>query len=393
LESKPLKVIFLTIDDPLDKHSWSGIYFRMFMSLKNEKFDLIPFGPFELKFVNFLLKIFQRIVRIATKKRYDRGHSIFLSKVYGILLKRKLRNKKFDAIFAPTASSLIAHINTRIPIFYFSDATVNLLINYYNSYSDLALFSIKESNIIEQKAIDNANISIFASSWAARDAIHSYHANPGKVKVIKMGANIEDDPQVANIENKLNQKICNLLFLGVDWERKGGDIVLKTIDLLKSKGFDFRLIVSGCVPPVTRPDMTVYPFLSKDNEEEYKKFVEILGSSHFLFLPTRAECAGIVFCEASANGLPSITTDTGGVTSYVENDVNGYALPYSAEAEEYAELIIKIFNDKELYTRLFHQARKKYLEELNWNVWAKNTKRLIQETLLIRSGEIDINGG
>lgn len=35
---------------------------------------------------------------------------------------------------------------------------------------------------------------------------------------------------------------------------------------------------------------------------------------HLLLLPTRAECAGIVFNEASAYGVPILLTDTGGVS-------------------------------------------------------------------------------
>ncbi|TSA49979.1 MAG: glycosyltransferase [Sphingobacteriales bacterium] len=39
-------------------------------------------------------------------------------------------------------------------------------------------------------------------------------------------------------------------------------------------------------------------------------------------VPSRAECYGIVFAEASSYGLPSVSTDTGGVSAVVKEGVN-----------------------------------------------------------------------
>jgi glycosyltransferase involved in cell wall biosynthesis len=375
------KIAFLTKDDPLDKRSWSGIYFRMFNALQTQFDEVIPLGPIKIPAIEYIAKIFQYLTWIILRKRYNRSHSILLSKACSITIKRKLRKNNFDAIFAPASSSLIAYLKTDIPVFYYSDTTLNLMINYYDTFSNLPNFSIIESNLIEKKAILNARASIFASDWAAHDAVSTYNSKPENTFVIKMGANIDYAPQEINFEKKLKQKTCNLLFLGVDWKRKGGDIVFETFKLLLEKGFETQLVVCGCIPPIEHPQMTVYPFLNKNIETDYKIFTLLLEDAHFLFLPARAECAGIVFCEAAANGFPSITTDTGGVTSYVENQVSGFCLPYDTSPEEYAELISNTFSDKELYTKLSKQSRKKYFDELNWEVWAKSIFNLIQKSI------------
>ncbi len=312
-------------------------------------------------------------------RRYNRGHSIIISKISSILIKNKLRKNNFDAIFAPTASTLIAYLKTDIPIFYYTDATFNQMINYY--FFGLSNFSIKESNFIEQKAINNAIFSIFSSNWAAQDAINTYHAKPSNTTIVKMGANIIQAPNTIDLEKKLNKTKCNLLFLGVDWKRKGGDIVFETFKLLFEQGIDIELVVCGCIPPISHPKMTVYPFLNKNIEADYNIFLQILEEAHFLFLPTRADCTPIVFCEAAANGIPSITTNTGGVSSYVEDQVSGFCLPYNTSQEEYAELISKTFNDKELYIKLSIQSRKKYFDELNWDAWAKKIKEIIHNSI------------
>jgi glycosyltransferase involved in cell wall biosynthesis len=90
-----------------------------------------------------------------------------------------------------------------------------------------------------------------------------------------------------------------------------------------------------------------------------------------LLLPTRAECAGVVFSEASAYGTPSITTDTGGVTTYIRNGMNGYALPYNAKGPEYAHQLKKILDSPINYEVLRKRSRAYYEMNLSWDLWGR----------------------
>lgn len=380
---KNLKIAYITENDPWDKRPWSGTFYKMHMALRKRN-NVIPLGPLNFGFWRLFIITIQKLTAKVLRKKYNSRQSIILSLYASYILKRKLSKEKFDLIFAPAGSKLIALLKTDVPIFYYSDATVNLMIDYYEIFTNLAKFSIKESNYIEKKTIQNASACIYASDWAARDAIKTYNAKPENTHVIKLGANIEAAPEKINIEKKLIQTTCTLLFLGVDWERKGGNIVIQTLEILLSEGFDARLIVCGCIPPITHPNMQVHKFLDKNKDADYKLFTEILENAHFLFLPTRAECAGIVFCEASANGIPSIASNTGGVTSYVQDGINGYALPLTATPKEYAKIIKETFMDKKLYQELSYKSREKYENELNWDTWEEQMNFLIEK--LVKKG-------
>ena len=347
----------------------------MLKSLELEYEEVIPFGPIKAPVIEFCLKIFQFFIQLLFGKRYHRSHSVLLSKAYAFILKRKLHNIKIDAIFAPTASSLIAYLDTDVPIFYYSDATSNLLIDYY--FFNLSKLSKKELIQLESNALNKSKISIFASQWAAADATKTYHIDPNKVKVIKMGANINLPLPELDFAKKLEGNTYNILFVGIDWQRKGGDIVLKTLDILTEKGLSVQLTVCGCVPPETRKYMTVYPYLNKNLEADFNIFSQLLNNAHLFFLPTQAECAGIVFCEAAAYGIPIIATDTGGVSSYVKNKETGYLLPVDAKAEDYARLIMTLFNDKNQYLKMATQSHKLYESELNWQVWREKIKEIM----------------
>ena len=121
----------------------------------------------------------------------------------------------------------------------------------------------------------------------------------------------------------------------------------------------------------------VFRFLDKNIQHDYEKFEEIMATCHFLFLPTLADCTPMVFAEANAYGMPVITRDTGGVSTIVQNDINGYILPNEASALDFARLIEqKFFRSKE-YVELAKQSRKYYTSNLSWNVWALNAKEAI----------------
>lgn len=277
-------------------------------------------------------------------------------------------------LFAPSASIEIAHLKTAIPICSFSDATFSSMHNYYGYLANLSKKSVKISNEIEQRAVNKSITQVYCSEWAFTAAQQDYGSK--NTYIVKLGANIDDDPKEEDIIKQYNA-VINILFVGVDWKRKGGDLVLETIDMLDKNGFDIHLTVIGCIPPETHPKMDVIPFLDKNKKEEMIRFQEFFKKSHLFFLPTRAECYGIVFCEANAYGLPVITTNTGGVSSVIENGVNGFMLPINAGCEDYFKIISELISDKEKLKKMAISSREKYLKELNWSQWGKEMKEIL----------------
>jgi len=201
--------------------------------------------------------------------------------------------------------------------------------------------------------------------------------------VLSFGANLTKEPSYEDVVRPRDLSICRLLFLGVDWERKGGKIALETLQLLTDAGIKAELTVCGCVPPtgVSHPKVTVIPFLSKRDPVQMERLVSLLRASTFLILPTRADAAPIVFCEASAFGLPSIARDTGGVGGVVEDGINGYKVAPQEGAEAYAKLILDVYGDRDRYRRLCITARQAYERRLNWDAWGLGARRVLESVV------------
>jgi len=375
-----MNIAFLTSQDPLDRKSWSGLYYYMAKTLGRYCGNVTPLGPVNLRQI-FLGKILNKLSRLLFNTTYNNSHTLSLARKYARIFQKKLSAEHFDLIFAPSASVEIALLEAEPPIVTFQGSTFAQMDGYYSCFTNFPTRARREGNLVESLAISKSRLALFPSQWAARSAIHDYHADPGKVHVIPYGANLDEPPSREAILAKKKSDRCRLLFLGVEWDRKGGDIAFETLAKLEEMKLPSQLTVCGCVPPkrIAHQNLKVIPFLNKNIPAQRAELHELLLSSDFLLLPTKAECLGIVFCEASAYGLPIITTETGGIPEVVKSGENGYLLPQGAVAADYARVIYEIFWDERRYYELVRSSRAAYQERLNWDAWGRKVRQLLDE--------------
>jgi glycosyltransferase involved in cell wall biosynthesis len=382
-----MKIAYLALNDPLDKRSWSGTTYYIAKALQKAGNDIEFFGP--LKIPGWLDKILRGIAkfnRVVFGKEYITKYSLLLSWYASRQFNKKLKGKMYDCICAPAASAELGFLKTKLPVIYITDATFELVSNYdYSEFDKISWFSKIEGNFLEKHALKKSAAIMYPSEWAAESAVRDYHISNEKVFVAPFGANIDKIPDADIIYKKLDNKQLTLLFLGVDWKRKGGNIAFDALKFLQySHGIQAKLIVCGCVPPqqMSHPNMEVIPFLDKNKKEDYEKFVSIMSSAHFLLLPTRADCSLLVGSEANAYGMPAITTETGGVPEIVKDGVNGYCLPYSANGNTYAALIAELFLNREKLKELITLSRARYEAYLNWQKWSDSFTEIYKRNVL-----------
>jgi glycosyltransferase involved in cell wall biosynthesis len=345
--------------------------------------DVTFLGPIQPASL-ILGKLASKALRLSTGKTYLHTHTVSLSKRIARIAEQRLASRHFDLIFSPAGSTEIAHLKTHLPIVYSSDATVRLMQNYYPQFSHLLTSSRRHANHIEQLAIEKATLVLYPSLWAAQSAVVHYHADGKKVHVVPFGANLDEPPPREAVLNRPPSKRCRLLFVGVDWQRKGGDVAFETLLSLEQRGIPTELIVVGCDPPKNRAhnNLRIVPFLNKNNSHDRTLLQKLYLEADFFLLPTREECYGIAFCEASAFGLPVIAPDTGGVTGVVRSGENGFLLPLTATASDYSDIIQHLFSDRQRYLELRRRARANYEERLNWDAWGTTVRILLEKLLL-----------
>src|SRR6185436_19996994 len=113
---------------------------------------------------------------------------------------------------------------------------------------------------------------------------------------------------------------------------------------------------------------------------ERRQLTQLLLEAHFLLQPTRSESLGVVYCEASAHGTPSVASATGGTGGVIFEGENGFRLPLSAGASEYADLIQQWLADRGRYLHLVASTRNVFDTRLNWDTWAAGMKRIFESS-------------
>ncbi|HEY4785258.1 MAG TPA: glycosyltransferase family 4 protein [Bacteroidales bacterium] len=381
-----MKILYISLVDHKKISNWSGTYYYISKALEMQQME-----------IEYITDIFPEIPFTERIKR--KFYATVLGKTYNHLFTKKvirnLRNQlnqlveksNADIIFSPSSIPM-ALLNTTRPKVVYTDACFAAMINFYPDYIKLPNRFKNKGNELEQGALNKCSRVIYSSNWAAEAAIKFYSLDPAKVKVIPFGANVENLENEEDVRARINQKdincCCRLLFIGVDWERKGGNVALEVTEQLNRLGLKTELWVVGCLPKMngSMPNFVkLYGFISKESDEGKKKIEQLLSEAHFLIVPSLAEAYGLVFCEANAYGLPCISTNVGGIPTIIKDEVNGKLFPPFELPLNIAHYIMEIYNDKAKYEKLAMSSFNEYKERLNWKVAGGGLKNIFEELI------------
>ncbi|MFM7181240.1 MAG: glycosyltransferase family 4 protein [Verrucomicrobiales bacterium] len=230
---------------------------------------------------------------------------------------------------------------------------------------------MRNGHEVEKRILRHCRYAIYSSDWAARSAIDFDGADPAKVKVIPFAANVDhqfDEASVRNFIASRSRQTCRLLFVGVDWHRKGGAKAVEVARLLNESGLPTELDFVGCEPEGETPEFVKrHGFISRRTAEGRAWLDELFARSHFLIVPSLAECYGLVFADASSYGVPSLATNVGGIPTVVREGINGRLFDLNQDAASYCEYVRGLISDWPRYQALAESSFREYSERLNWD--------------------------
>jgi len=281
---------------------------------------------------------------------------------------------------------LISQLKTTLPVYFWTDATFARMINYYFHDKKITEATLRNGDELERAAIGKASHGFYASSWAAESAVRDYQASPERMHVIPMGANLQPEPtqdEVTRWIEKRPMEPCRFCLIGVDWVRKGADLALATVEYLTKQGMRCELTIAGCPVPsevVLPPYVKAIGFIDNTQPEGQAQIRKLISESHFLIVPSRAECYGLVFAEASAHGVPSLASDTGGIPTVVRNGVNGFCVPLGPRlVHDLAARVMELMSDLNRYRALAQSSHEDYVSRLNWKVSGQKIRAIMEK--------------
>lgn len=295
-------------------------YIKFIVLLSKKKFDLVYFALSPFSFAFFKDLIFVSLV-----------------KLFGIPIVYHLHVKGVKGMYDKSFLYKILYS------FVFSNERIILLSE--NLKDDVAMFSFKDVTVISN-GIDELVESQF----------------------------------VYDILPLRSNRQPHLLFLSNFIETKGVWQFLYLCKLLKEEGVNFKFSLIG--KPVDVSIESVQRYIIDSDLSNYLDFLGpaygevklkyFLDSSIFIF-PTyySGECVPLVLIEAMQCGLPIVTSDEGGISSLVENNVNGIIVN-PKDVSDIKNALMRLIYDTKLQVTMGEESRRRYDSFFTKEVFVSN---------------------
>lgn len=227
----------------------------------------------------------------------------------------------YDALFFHTQVTTLfsARLMRAVPSVVSLDATpINydaVGVAYGHRRSAEVLEGIKRS--LNARSLQAAAAIVTWCDWAKQSLVDDYGLDGSRISVIAPGVDLAAWPRP---ETRGGSSRTRILFVGGDFERKGGEVLLRAFEGLPDT-YELHLVTKAPVDSTDR--IHVYHDVAP-NSQLLKR---LYATAELFVLPTLADCFPLVIQEAMAAGLPVISTDTGAIREAVRHGETGLLAP------------------------------------------------------------------
>lgn len=263
---------------------------------------------------------------------------------------------KSDYAFTFQTQSLFDVSMPGVPHFLYTDHT-HLENKRYPGFDHKNLCS-PEWIECEREVYRNTTLNFTWSSNISRSMHVDYGSPEHKNVKACSGANVQASKDEAfNPERYQNKRI---LFVGIEWERKGGPTMIEAFRKVLKKHPTAELVIVGCSPNLDVPNCTA---TGKIPLAEVKQHFQ---DASLFALPTTLEPFGIAYLEAMAHKLPNIGSNIGAIPDFIQPNENGY-LVEPGNADQLADAIIKLLDSPERCAAFGEAGHKLFWDNYTWD--------------------------
>jgi glycosyltransferase involved in cell wall biosynthesis len=204
-----------------------------------------------------------------------------------------------------------------------------------------------------------------------------------KVHVVPAGANLEE-ALLRSLPTSLQPappsfaEPLRLGFLGKEWQRKGGPLLLQVAEVLSARGIPtvVRAIGPSAESLPAHPCLQPLGFL--DKRHDTARFVAELRSWHFGTLFSDAEAFGISNRECLRLGVPVISHAVGGIPSTLPDEGCGQLFPPHPTPNAVADWIASRLSPYQGYLH-WREALAPRWPEFTWAAAAEKLTALLHQ--------------
>jgi len=243
-------------------------------------------------------------------------------------------------------------------------------LKYYHGWSESAIKRARLRKRIYLKALSAYDSSLCPESaahvltWSGFSrAMHleEGYVLPSQISVLYPGLAVPE----TRVGRAPDTGELTFLFVGSDFERKNGAVVLDAFRSVHARYPRARLIVIGQPRDgriIAQDGIYHRPFVPRD-----ELLGKIFPQADVLLLPSRAEGFGLVIVEAMALGIPTIAIDAWAMPEIIRDSENGF-LVSDATAENLADRMLRFASNSELAVEMSERCIDIFLEKFSLQV-------------------------
>ncbi|WP_125206196.1 glycosyltransferase family 4 protein [Capsulimonas corticalis] len=292
-------------------------------------------------------------------------------------LREGITRGPFDALFV--ACGIVfrgqSHLLRKQPYFMTADSTRRLLRGFGSLYgkgdSPIPLMNAY-ANSVQTSRLRGARALFPWSHWAAESMVADYGVDPKKIHVIPPGIDLSKWTLPPRTQK---DGPTNLLFVGGDYYRKGGDLLMDWAERNKDGDFLLHMVTRERVTP-PNDKVRVYNGLSSNDPE----LISLYRQADAFVLPTRGDCYSLASMEAMASGLPVIVSRTGGTGDIIREGETGFLIE-PGDAGQLAERLDALLAAPEQRLAMGGKARRDAEERFDVNKNIRHTLDVMRSYL------------
>lgn len=356
------------------KNTWSGTSYSLRQALAENV---------ELFFVDLHEGKLLRLLDLLSIKIGKKHQSYVFGPIHDKLLQIKanflLRKYKNIPVL-----EIANEVKIRSPYYLYQDLSLVVLPEIQTSLKEKGILScgglrmelsdgeMKRKIRVQKDIYFSATNSFFMGKWVEKRMRKIYPEISDRF--LSVGGGINKEFVEKNKSNNSKEKI--ILFVGIDFERKGGRIVLDAFEILKNKISNVKLVIVGPQKEsVSDRDIDGVEILGNIDR---KKLSEIFSEAALFCMPSEFEAYGLVFPEALSFGVPCIGRNAYEMQYFIKEGVNGYLLN-DDKPEMLSEIMYKVLNDTNMESETEKDAS--YIrKEYSWSRVADDICKVIYKT-------------
>jgi glycosyltransferase involved in cell wall biosynthesis len=287
-------------------------------------------------------------------------------------LRAVLREKQLDGVFFHTmVTALFGHrLMATIPSVVSMDATPLNFDAIGTPYSHVpsAVRQVESvKHVLTRRTFRRARQLVVWHEWGKASLVDEYGAEPSRVAVIPPGIDLErwNFPR----SSSAGQRPVRLLFVGGDFRRKGGDVLLTAFRASLMRECELDIVTREEVNTSGLTGVRVHRGLGPNAPE----LMALYARADIFVFPTLADVLPLAIMEAMASGLPVITTRMGAIAEQIDDAVTGFVIPPN-DATALGEMTRRLVQNSELRLSMGSAARAVAEQRFNG---ARNYPRLL----------------